>query len=69
MPKDNKSLASTFKRLVIGTNFRDTGGLDARLGTFRKVDGSHAYAILPNGRGQTHEKIKFARNRAVRLIS
>jgi len=69
MPKDIKSLATTFKRLVIGANFRDTGGMDTRPGTFRKIDGGHAFAILPNGRGQTHEKIKFTRNRAVRLVS
>lgn len=51
--------AIAFKRLEIGSNFsRGTQN-------YRKVHEKGAYALLENGRGQTHKRITFARSTLV----
>lgn len=60
----------TFKRVEIGQKFSsDSNHPDCPSGNFRKASSSEAYAVNPNGPSQTHNKIKFSRSCAVKLIA
>lgn len=48
-----------FKRLAIGDKFSSKEDM------FRKIGSTLVIRLLPNGTGQTHNKIKFPRNRFV----
>jgi hypothetical protein len=50
-----------FKRLVAGNRFTYKGD------RYRKIDAKRAFKLKPNGVGETHTKIRFARSTNVEL--
>jgi len=56
------STPTQFKRVAIGQTFA------TKTGRFRKISGTKAFAIKPNGTGQTHKKLVLARSTACTLV-
>jgi hypothetical protein len=55
---------STFKRVAIGENF--TSNQNGSTGTvYRKFSEKEAVRLLPTGRGDTANKVRFSRSHAV----
>ncbi len=57
---------TAFKRLEIGATF--SCNVPPHTGRFRKVDSHRAFALLPNGTGQTHKRIWFANSTNCRKL-
>jgi len=62
MKTNQQPSTTTFKRLAIGATF------SSRHGIHRKVGARAAFAIRPDGRGQTHARIPFAKNTSVTVV-
>ncbi len=64
----NNPIASTFKRVLVGSRFvSNQNGTTGQ--SFRKASAQGAFRLKANGVGETHAQVKFSRSAPVSILN